>query len=227
MSEDVLDIVRTQSLVSAIAREIEAGILRGDFAPGERLNEIHLARRFQTSRGPVREACRGLEQAGLLDSRRNHGVFVRQISDAEAFEVYDLRSVLFGLAGELLAVRINDAVLAELQDLHDRMAHAVMIGNAESYFPANLAFHGRIVDSCGNETLKEQYHGLVKKLRLCRARNLHKRESLMASIAEHADILGALRSRSPEQAFATHRVHVRNARNRFTALAAGIVTEPA
>lgn len=218
MSDGALAIVRTQSLVTAIGREIEAGILGGEFAPGERLNEIHLARRFQTSRGPVREACRALEQAGLLDARRNHGVFVREISSQEAVEVYDLRSVLFGLAGELLAGHIRDPLLNGLQDLQDRMARAVSAEDAEAYFPLNLEFHALIVDSCGNATLTAQYHGLVKKLRLCRVRNLNKPESMRASVAEHAEILDALRRRSPERAFQANRTHVRNARDRFASL---------
>ena len=218
MSEDVLDIVRTQSLVSAIGHEIEAGIMRGDFSPGERLNEIHLARRFQTSRGPVREACRGLEQAGLLQARRNHGVFVREISYEEALEVYDLRAVLFGLAGETLAAHVQDSVLADLLDLHNRMDAAARTGDAEGYFPANLAFHATIVEACGNRTLQHQYQGLVKKLRLCRARNLHRQESLLASTAEHARMLDSLQRRAADLAFETHRAHVRNARDRFIAL---------
>ena len=61
-----IDIVRTQSLTSLVQREVERLILTGVLAPGERINEQHLAARLQVSRGPVREALRGLEKARLV-----------------------------------------------------------------------------------------------------------------------------------------------------------------
>src|SRR5688500_7263532 len=54
-----LEIVRTRSLASLVAQEIEQLILSGQIEPGERLNEQALAARLGVSRGPVREAVRG------------------------------------------------------------------------------------------------------------------------------------------------------------------------
>ena len=215
-----LEIVRTQSLVSVIAHEIENTIVRGEIKPGERLNEFHLARRFQTSRGPIREALRGLQQAGLLEARRNRGVFVREIADSEALEIYAVRSVLFGLAGKLLAARITKGEIANLTRLHARMTKAAKADDTAAYFPVNLEFHAMIVSACGNVTLQRQYSELVKKLHLCRSQSLAQAGNLLVSNREHASMLESLVERSPERAFMTHCAHVANAKARFEKLLA-------
>src|SRR5918998_2968648 len=96
---DHLRILQTVSLTTVLEREIESLILSGKLPPGERINEIQLAKRFGTSRGPVREATRSLEGKGLVEAVRNRGAFIRRLSVEEAVEIYDLRAALFGLGG--------------------------------------------------------------------------------------------------------------------------------
>jgi len=72
-----IDILRTRSLSSVLEGEIERLILSGEIAPGRKINENQLAVRFGTSRGPIREALRTLEGAGLVETIPNRGAFVR------------------------------------------------------------------------------------------------------------------------------------------------------
>ena len=80
-------ILQSQSLTTLVQRELEMRIVSGGLLPGARLNEIELAGEFNVSRGPLREAFRALEQAGLLRTEKNRGVFVRAISLEEADEI--------------------------------------------------------------------------------------------------------------------------------------------
>ena len=64
---DHLRILQTVSLTTVLEREIEGLILSGELPPGDRINEIQLAKRFGTSRGPIREATRSLEGRGLVE----------------------------------------------------------------------------------------------------------------------------------------------------------------
>ena len=82
-----LTIRREESLTSIIRREIERMIDERELNPGDWVNEAMLASRLKVSRGPVREACRGLEQNGLLQVVVNRGVFVRKIELKDAAEL--------------------------------------------------------------------------------------------------------------------------------------------
>ena len=214
---DDLDILRTSSLTSVLEREIERLILAGELPPGERINEIRLARRFGTSRGPIREATRSLEAKGLVEAIRNRGVFIRRLTVEEAVEIYELRAALFGLAGRLLAGRMNDEILAELNRALIEMDGAAAAANFEAYYPLNLEFHRFIVASAGNATLAAEYASFVKKLHLFRARSLVQGGGLAVSNREHREIVDALASGDMERAHAAHWRHVERAKHRLLA----------
>ncbi|MDH4290619.1 MAG: GntR family transcriptional regulator, partial [Aquincola sp.] len=72
-------LLQTSSLASVAQGELERMILGGELAPGAKLTEMALATRLGISRGPLREAFRMLEEAGLVRTEKNRGVFVRDI----------------------------------------------------------------------------------------------------------------------------------------------------
>jgi len=113
---------RGASLAASIRGRLRDSILRGDFAPGERLREVEIAARYEVSRGPVREALLQLEQEGLVMLRRNRGAVVARMSRADLEEVYSLRLALDRLAvaraarhGTEADFGVIDAVLHEFR----------------------------------------------------------------------------------------------------------------
>ncbi|MFQ6774686.1 GntR family transcriptional regulator [Cereibacter sphaeroides] len=145
------------SLVLHLEAQLEHLILTGELKPGERLNEIHLSARFGTSRGPLREAMRGLEARGLVTMVRNRGMYVRAISTEEALEIYDVRAAIFGLAGRILTDRVTDEML---EDLYGRLAAMDALAanrDFEGYYHANLDFHERLMRFTGNGVLMAEY----------------------------------------------------------------------
>src|SRR5580692_3714707 len=145
---------RTESLASLVAEELERMIIRGELQAGDRINESELAQMFSISRGPIREACRSLEKSGLVRVVTNRGAFVREMSVAQAAEIYDVRAHLFGLAGRLTAARVSKRELADLLSIVDEMERARDI---DAYYPLNVAFHGRLVELSGNSRLADLY----------------------------------------------------------------------
>src|SRR5690554_3544921 len=101
-AEHAIETRRSQTLVSICHSELERLILDGELELGARINELALALRLGVSRGPVREACRSLVQAGLLESRANRGFFVRKLGQKEVVDLYDVRAALMRLAGALI-----------------------------------------------------------------------------------------------------------------------------
>jgi len=92
-----------RTLRENVAAEIRTKILNQELAPGTRIVEQNLSREFGISRGPIREALRQLEYEGLVEYARNAGCSVKEITAADVFELYLLRS-----SYEILAVRLCD-----------------------------------------------------------------------------------------------------------------------
>lgn len=97
-----------------IAEQLRDLIRRGQCPPGSHLSAIELAERYGVSRGPVREALRLLESAGLVRIVPQKGAFVVALNDAEVKEQLAIREVLFGLLAEACAERAGPADLQAL-----------------------------------------------------------------------------------------------------------------
>src|SRR3954470_17922894 len=83
-----------QTLFSQVYEVLRRAIVTGVLQPGQRVNEAEVARQMRISRGPVREAIRLLEQAGLLVSTPGRGTVVVTLSAEDVEEVYTLRADL-------------------------------------------------------------------------------------------------------------------------------------
>jgi len=198
-----------------VQREVERLILEGEIKAGERLNESALATRFRVSRGPVREAFRALEAAGLVRQEKNRGVFVREISLAEADEIYDLREALDDLVGRLLARGLAPGHARELRAMLDEMDAATRAGDVNRYHPLNLRFHDRLVELTGNAKLIATYRRLIKELHLFRLRALAEGGGLPVSNEEHRHMLAAIEAGDPDAAGAALKAHVVASRRRM------------
>jgi phosphonate utilization transcriptional regulator len=205
-------LVQSKSLPALVQDEILKMILAGDLDAGAKLNEVALATRLGVSRGPVREAFRALEEAGLVRGEKNRGVFVREISDDEASELYDVRAGLDETAGRLLVRRISDAEVDELRAMVRDMSRAASI---ETYFPLNIRFHDRIVELTGNRKLLAMYRRLINEMHLLRQRGLVFGGGLLVSNDEHAIIVEALARRDVRAVTRTMRDHVLAGRERL------------
>lgn len=210
-----LDIVRTQSLTSLVQREVERLILSGELAPGERINEQHLAQRLGVSRGPVREALRGLEKARLVEARVNRGVYVREISVEQALEIAELRGLLTGYACARLAAASTADQRTRLAALIEQMDQAVAAADAETYYTLNLAFHDALMAYAGNARAKEMYDALVKESHLGRRKSLFNPRAMAESNAEHRAILDAIRKGDAQAARAAGEAHIVGGKRRF------------
>ena len=184
---------RTESSVPAVQREIERLIATGELKGGERINESALAIRLGISRGPIREACRTLEQTGLLKSEINRGFFVREISMKEAMDIYDLRAQLAWMAGRLAAQHITPQQLAAMDGLVERMEAAASADDVGGYYPLNIEFHTRLIAIADNHKLTEFWPMLENALHLFRTRSFILPGSLRASNYDHRAIVAALR----------------------------------
>ncbi|HKX41754.1 MAG TPA: phosphonate utilization associated transcriptional regulator [Burkholderiaceae bacterium] len=195
-----ITLLQTSSLTSVVQGELERMILSGELAPGEKLTEVALAARLGVSRGPLREAFRMLEEAGLVRTEKNRGVFVRSIPIEEAVEIFDLRAAMDELVGRRLAEKIVPAQIKEVRSLVDQMEQAVKAKDTHHYHLLNLQFHDRLVELAGNSKLTAIYRKLIKELSLFRRLNLADAGLLPVSANAHRQIVKAIASGDPEAA---------------------------
>jgi phosphonate utilization transcriptional regulator len=207
-------LLRSSSLTSVVQQEIERRILAGELPPGAKLIEAALAAELGVSRGPVREAFRRLETAGLLRQEKHRGVFVRDVPLAEAMDIYDLRAMIDEAVGRRLASAITPEQLKAVRALVEAMEKAVKSGDADAYHLLNLEFHDALVEAAGNRKLFELYRRLINELGLFRRLNLADAKALPLSVADHRAIVKAIASGDPEAAARAMRDHVLGSKER-------------
>ncbi len=207
-------LLQSSSLANVVQQEIEKAILQGEYAPGSKLIEATLAQQMGVSRGPVREAFRMLEEAGLVRNEKNRGVFVRDIPIMEAVEIFDLRAAMDELVGRKLATDVTPAQLKELKGLVDSMEKAVKTNDAYNYHLLNLKFHDRLVEMAGNSKLTAIYRKLIKELSLFRRLNLADSWLLPISAGEHRQIIKAIAAGDAQAAGRAMFDHVMDSKKR-------------
>ena len=217
-SSAAIELLQSHSLTTLVQRELERRILAGELEPGDKLTEEEIAGNLNVSRGPVREAFRALEQAGLVRMEKNRGVFVRQVSVEDADEIYEVRAGLDELIGRLLAMRIQPGQLAELRDLLKKMQKAARARSVDDYYPLNVKFHDRLAEFTGNRTLVAHYRRLVNELHLYRRETLARgADSFPISTREHSEIVDALARRDSDRAGKLMYEHAMESRDRLHA----------
>ncbi|MEF2277575.1 GntR family transcriptional regulator [Deinococcus sp. YIM 134068] len=183
-------------------------IRSGDLMPGERLVETDLAERWGLGRNAVRTSLARLEQDGLVERSPFRGARVRVISEAEAVEILEARSVLEGLAARHAAGRVTPEGLEELRALLRRMEEHSRAGDLLASSDVNSQLHRRIVELAALPIVARLIDGL-------HAQNVrHQFRTVLApgraaqSLQEHRAIVDALATGDGDTAEAAMRQHL-------------------
>jgi DNA-binding GntR family transcriptional regulator len=181
-------------------------ILKGEYAPGERLVETRLAEEFGVSQAPVREALRDLELLRFVESEAFRGARVRAVSPEELAEIYPVRAALEELAAQAAATRLGDADIDALEREVDAMREAASRGDLHDQAEHDAAFHRLIVEASDNRILRDVWTSLrVEARTLITALKTGADGQEIADM--HLPILKALRARDPAAAGAALRNH--------------------
>jgi len=211
MSETRFGKVQAMSLVDAVTEQLEAAIISGQLAPGERISEKALAAELGVSRGPLREAVRSLEGRRLLERTVNIGVRVAQLSTERLANLLQVREALEGMAARLAAERMSSEELADLESLIEEHSEQVAAQKGAGYYQqaGDFDFHFRIAKASANDLLIAMVCGdLYDLLRVYRYKSSTMQGRAEAALAEHRSILAALKQRDPDLAESSMRAHI-------------------
>ena len=137
-----------QTLRESITSAIRSKILTGELQPGAKLAEQKLAEEFGSSRAPIREALRQLEQEGMVEYSRNVGCSVRKVLPEDAYEIYLLRSNLEMTALRYFDCRFPEEDLRTLRGILEDMRN-VRQGDLAQIVENDNRFHAVIVQRAG------------------------------------------------------------------------------
>ncbi|WP_041832355.1 GntR family transcriptional regulator [Actinoplanes sp. N902-109] len=194
--------------MSDVLDELRAAILRGEYAPRQRLIEAELTEQYRTSRFVLRNALTRLSDEGLVELQPNRGARVREISVAEAIEITEIRRAVEGLVAARAAERITDEQAAGLRELGDRMSAAV--GNADMlrYSELNAQLHATVRAIAGHRSATKiitQLNGQMVRHQF-RLSLVPGRPSV--SLPEHLAIIEAVCTRDPAAADRAMQLHL-------------------
>jgi len=193
---------------------IKEEIISGELPPGCTVSELDLAKRYRTSRTPVREACQFLHKDGFLESVPHKGFFVSEITMKQIQDIYQLRFLLEGTCARIAAEKISDAEQAELEYLARPIA--ITASNQQSFRRSNeqnKKFHVKIAEITGNEEMIKILANILDKI--TRAQYLEAKAAPMIVGPEHEAIVEAITHHDAAAAEATITAHIQSSLDRL------------
>ncbi|MEL0437489.1 GntR family transcriptional regulator [Phycobacter sp. K97] len=203
------DISKRDSAATIIFEALRKAIIEGDLQDGEPLRQEDIAKSFNTSRFPVREALNRLEQQGLVRTQRYKGAVVATLSMQEAGEVFDLRSRLEADVIRAAVPNMSTEVLTKAQEYLDRFAAT---DDPMHWGGLNRKFHGILYSASDMPYHIQVIENAIDRIdRYIRAQ-LVMSGGVARSTDEHRAILAACASGDAEEAARLTYAHIQDAK---------------
>jgi DNA-binding GntR family transcriptional regulator len=211
-------ITRAEELRLQLADEIVRGALR----PGAPLDETDIARRFNVSRTPVREALRQLVASGLVEARAHRGAAVAQPSVDRLSGMFEAMAELEAMCAGLAAERMTPLERRRLEAVHEELRVLSYAGNPDRFHDVNERFHNAIYTGSQNAYIAEMTLATrvrVQPFRRAQFRNLGR---LAKSHAEHDRVVVAIMRGDKVGASAAMRAHIELVRDEYEVYAVSV-----
>ncbi|KGF70921.1 AsnC family transcriptional regulator [Hoeflea sp. BAL378] len=205
-------------IADSVRERIEQMIVTGEFADGERLDEVKLAEQFGVSRTPLREAFQSLAASGLLTLEARRGAFIRHPDFVELVEMFEVMAEIEAMCGFRAARRVTQDQMVAIGLTIDACEAAIAMGDFDEYYRENEKFHHLLYDASGNRFLAREAARLHKRLKPYRRMQLRTSGRMPQSMREHRTVYAALQRGDPKATALALRLHVAIQGERFNDL---------
>lgn len=196
----------------AISERLAEEIIRGQLAPGTRLDEQSLATRFKVSRSPVRDALRQLAATHLVEYFPHRGFSVARLDPVGLDQMFEAAAELEALCARLCALRAGATDRKRIEHIHQQAKQAVTGRATKTYAALNEDLHRTIYAGARNKTLEGIALNLRQRLAPFRARLFFTADNRMrGSHAEHDAIVKAILAQDAGAAAEAMRDHAAHA----------------
>ncbi|AZV79373.1 GntR family transcriptional regulator [Parasedimentitalea marina] len=204
-----VDIGKTASAATIIFRSLRKSIIEGDLSDGEPLRQDEIARAFNTSRIPVREAIAMLEHQGLVKAIRYKGAVVACLSMQEADEIFDFRCLLEPEVIRAAVPKMTPEILSNARGFLEKFAAAQ---DPMEYGDLNRLFHSTLYGASGMpyhiSVIENSMDRIDRHLRA----QLVMTDGIERSSQEHLAILQACETGDADQAASLTYAHIHDAK---------------
>jgi GntR family transcriptional regulator, trigonelline degradation regulator len=208
---DSLRVERVPAPIRAqVTDNMRRAIIACEFKPGQRLIERELVEMTGVSRTSIREALRELAAEGLVSTTPNKGCAVTALSADQASQVYEVRTVLEGLAGRLFAKNATEVQKRALDKQMTKIENLAKKG--ARVLEAKDDFYRIIFEGAGNEVLRATVSGLHARVTYLRSLSLSSEGRPEESARELRAIVDAVKAGDANGAEQACRAHVEQAR---------------
>lgn len=188
--------------------DLENDVIFGVYAPGARIVEDRVMERYAAKRHAVRNAFAVLENRGLLIHRPNRGVEVVDFTPDEVDALYDVRIVLETAAAERTELPCSKKLTDKLEDIARRHEKATADKDFRAVFWLNQEFHEVQYSCCGNSRLAELIGKHARAAQPIRVVKYDDAEHMKTIVAQHFDIIEAMRGTSTKALVEAVRAHL-------------------
>ena len=206
-------LIRAGTAVDQLVRAIADHIVTGALRPGEKLDEVSLAERFNVSRTPIREALAQLGAMGLAERRPNRGAIVAVVTQEHLRSMFESMAELEGICARFSAERMTVAERRELEREHIASVNLVHLGAEEDYAQYNTGFHSRLYAGAHSKHIHELVSLTRSRLAPFRRAQFRLMGRLSQSWQEHDAIVTAIMRADGHAAGEAARAHVATVSN--------------
>ena len=210
MSDMQLKIDEYLPLRDVVFYTLRQAILTGEIKQGERLMEIHLAKKLGVSRTPIREAIRKLELEGLVVMIPRKGAHVASITEKQLSDVLEVRRALEELAVARACERITKEELTQLKEACKLFEEATKYRNIAEIAKADEHLHSIIYKATQNERLVALINNLLEQMYRYRFEYIKDIKDYDVLIREHENRYQALVQQDLARACEAIKVHIDN-----------------
>lgn len=199
--------VSRQSTRDVIYQALRDWIIRGELQPGEKINDAEIARHFQVSRTPVREAFQLLESQKLIRVVPGRSTTVTEIDKVDLEQCYRPLAEIQALGARMAADVLTEEQLRQLQTILDRSVRACAENDAQVAIACDADFHAILMSAAGNEYMIDFSNLMLLHIQRIKYHFFHCDQMRRASVQQHKEILTALQNRDGETAAQQMRSH--------------------
>jgi DNA-binding GntR family transcriptional regulator len=194
-----------------VFEQLQYAIVGGDIAPGSKISEPELSKRYEISRSTLREALNRLEKCHLIERKANVGSRVVDCTVAGLLELYIAREALEGMACRQAAINMTDEEIQQMKDMLSEHASSKQLQDGVGYYQeeGDVDFHYKVILGSHNKQLIDLICGqLYHLIRMYRCQFGMNSPRASRAFSEHSQIVQAISDRDGELAEMLMRRHI-------------------